>query len=49
MTKLILEKIKERYNRKRQRRKRKIESNIYENKLTFRAHRNDTFSGIFDG
>jgi hypothetical protein len=45
--KFITEIIKARYNIKRQRRKRKAESNIYENKLAFRTFRNDTVSGIF--
>ena len=45
--KFIREIIKARYNIKRQRRKRKAESNIYENKLAFRTFRNDTVSGIF--
>jgi len=39
---------KAKYYLKRQRRKRKTESNIYENKLTFRTYRNDTISGIID-
>ena len=45
--KFIREIIKARYNIKRQRRKRKAESNIYENKLAFRTFMNDTVSGIF--